>query len=87
MLADVLDIELRAVSVPGASGRGAAFLGARAAGVLDEPTLLDLGTPAVTAVVRPDPPAASRYRDRRTRFRDTVEHLRSTSSSPSLEPL
>ena len=81
MLADVLDVELRAVAVPGASGRGAAFLGARAAGLIDESVLLGLGTPAVTSVVRPQPQAAARYRDRRTRFRHTVEHLRSVRPS------
>jgi len=82
MLADALEVELVAVAVPGASGRGAAFLGARAAGLMDEAVTLELGTPAVDAVVRPNREAASRFRDRRTRFRDTVEHLRSTSQGP-----
>ncbi len=77
LLADALDVELRAVAVPGASGRGAAFLGARAAGLIDESALLEMATPVVTSVVRPAPLAAARYRDRRTRFRHTVEHLRS----------
>ena len=77
LLADALDVELRAVAVPGASGRGAAFLGARAAGLIDESVLLEMATPTVTSVVRPEPEAASRYRDRRTRFRHTIEHLRS----------
>jgi sugar (pentulose or hexulose) kinase len=79
MLADVLDLELRAVAVPGASGRGAAFLGARAAGLMDESLILQLATPVVTATVRPDPQGAVRHRDRRTRFRETVEHLRSAA--------
>jgi xylulokinase len=79
MLADVLDLELRAVAVPGASGRGAAFLGARAAGLMDESLILQLATPVVTATVRPDPQGALRHRDRRTRFRETVEHLRSAA--------
>jgi sugar (pentulose or hexulose) kinase len=81
MLADALEVELRAVAVPAASGRGAAFLGARAAGLMDESLLLELGTPVVTLVVHPNPEAASRYRDRRTRFRYTVERLRSTGPS------
>jgi sugar (pentulose or hexulose) kinase len=85
MLADVLDVELRAVAVPAASGRGAAFLGARAAGLMDEPRVVELGTPVVTAVMRPNPSAVSRYRDRRTRFRDAVEHLR--SASPPSRPV
>jgi xylulokinase len=81
MLADALDVELQTVAVPGASGRGAAFLGARAAGLMDESLVLQLATPAVTSTVRPDPHSALRYRDRRTRFRETVEHLRSATSS------
>lgn len=81
MLADALDVELHTVAVPGASGRGAAFLGARAAGLMDESLVLHLATPVVTSVVRPDPHGAMRYRDRRTRFRGTVEHLRSTTRS------
>jgi sugar (pentulose or hexulose) kinase len=86
MLADVLDVELRAVAVPGASGRGAAFLGARAAGLMDEGFLFELGTPAVTSVVGPNPGPASRYRDRRTRFRETVDHLRSAKPSSRHAP-
>jgi xylulokinase len=81
MLADVLGVELRAVAVPGASGRGAAFLGARAAELMDEPQVVELGTPAVTSVVHPDPGSASRYRERRTRFRATVDRLRSANPS------
>lgn len=81
MLADVLGLELRAVAVPGASGRGAAFLAARAAGLLDEQRIVALGTPAVTSVVRPDPESTARHHDRRTRFRETVDRLRSVSPS------
>jgi xylulokinase len=82
MLADVLEVELRAVAVPGASGRGAAFLGARAAGLMDEAALVELATPAVTSRVRPNPEAASRYRARRSRFRETVDQMRSASPEP-----
>src|SRR3954449_4196644 len=81
MLADALDVELQTVAVPGASGRGAAFLGARAAGLMDESLVLQLATPVVTSTVRPDPHSALRYRDRRTRFRETVEQLRSATNS------
>jgi len=77
MLADVLDVELRAVAVSGASGRGAALLGARAAGLSEDRMVSGLGAPDVTAVVRPDPETVTRYRDRRSRFRDAVECLRS----------
>ena len=86
LLADVLDVELRAVAVPGASGRGAALLGARAAGLMEEGRVVELGTPAVTSVVRPDARTARFYRDRRSRFREAVQQLRSAShpSSPVL---
>jgi len=81
MLADVLDVELRGVAMPGASSRGAAFLGARAAGAMEESLVLELAAPVVTSAVRPDPRAAVRYRDRRTRFRETVGVLRSMRRS------
>jgi xylulokinase len=80
LLADALEVELRAVAVAGASGRGAALLGASAAGRIDERGILELSVPVVTAVVRPDPHAGPRYRERRTRFRETAEHLRSPST-------
>src|SRR3954453_4842756 len=80
MLADALDVELHTVAVPGASGRGAAFLGARAAGLMDESLVLHMATPVVTSTVRPDPHGALRYRDRRSRFRETVEQLRSATN-------
>jgi xylulokinase len=82
LLADVLDVELRAVAVPGASGRGAALLGARAAGLMEEGQVVELGTPAVTSVVQPDAGTACVYRDRRSRFREAVQQLR-TASHPS----
>jgi xylulokinase len=81
LLADALDVELRAVAVAGASGRGAALLGASGAGLMDEREILELSVPAVTSVVRPDPNAGPRYRERRTRFRETVEQLRSPSTA------
>lgn len=81
LLADALAAELRAVAVAGASGRGAALLGARGAGLMDEQAILEISTPTVTSVVRPDPHAGPRYRERRTRFRETVEHLRSQSAA------
>jgi xylulokinase len=86
MLADALDVELQAVSVSGASGRGAAFLGARAAGLMNEAQVRELGTPLVTSVVCPHREAAGRYRDRRSRFRATVEHLRPASPSSRQVP-
>ncbi|MGA8211190.1 MAG: FGGY-family carbohydrate kinase, partial [Nocardioidaceae bacterium] len=80
LIADVLGIELHAIAVPGASGRGAAFLGARASGHLDEPDLIRLGTPEVTAVVRPRPEALLVHDERRVRYRETVGLLRSRTA-------
>jgi xylulokinase len=82
LLADVLEVELRAVAIPAASSRGAALLGARASGLMDEQSLVSLAAPTVTSVVDPDPRTAALYRDRRTRFRETIDHLRSANTSP-----
>ena len=77
MLADVLGYPLHAVDVPAASGRGAALLGARAAGYLDEPALLRILTPR-----RADRwpthamPCAAVYAERRERFTRTLQALR-----------
>jgi len=76
MLADVLGFPLRAVDVPAASGRGAAMLGARAAGSLDEPALLDLLTPDSEPVADPQEATAAVYAERRERFDRTLRALR-----------
>jgi xylulokinase len=76
LLADVLGQELRAVDIPGASGRGAALLGARAAGLMDERALL-VRLPAVTDVVaRPRHDRVSRYAQRHQLFRAKIAALR-----------
>ncbi len=75
MLADVLNIPLHAVHIPAASGRGAALLGARAAGYLDEPALLQALTPQSQPVADPQDAAASFYAERRKRFNQTLEAL------------
>ena len=76
MLADVLGFPLRAVDVPAASGRGAAMLGARAAGSLDEPALLDLLTPDSEPVADPQEATAAVYAERREHFDQTLQALR-----------
>jgi xylulokinase len=60
LLADVLGRELAAVEVPSASARGAAFLGARAAGVITDPDRSALSTELGASTV-PSPDAAPRY--------------------------
>ena len=81
LLADVLGVRLRPVDVTAASGRGAALLGARAAGLMDEGALLasvpDVGEPA--AAPRAD--AAMFYAERHALFRRRVAALRADQQS------
>ena len=76
MLADILGYPLHAVHIPAASGRGAALLGARAAGYLDEPALLEILTPQSQPVADPQDGAATLYAERRERFNQTLQALR-----------
>ena len=76
MLADVLGYPLHAVHIPAASGRGAALLGARAAGYLDEQALLRLLTPDSRPVADPRGAGAAVYAERRERFSQTLQALR-----------
>lgn len=82
LLADVLGCTLRAVDVSAASGRGAALLGARAAGMMDEPTLLArvAQVPEPTATPRAD--MAAYYTGRHELFRRRVESLRHDEGRP-----
>lgn len=75
MLADVLGYPLRAVHIPAASGRGAAMLGARAAGYLDEPQLLQVLSPSSEPVAAPSDSAARLYAQRRELFAQTLRAL------------
>jgi xylulokinase len=81
MLADVLGYQLRAVHVPAASGRGAALLGACAAGQLDELTLLQLLTPDSEPAADPDLTRADLYSLRRRAFRQVLQALRQTTNT------
>jgi xylulokinase len=81
MLADVLGYQLRAVHVPAASGRGAALLGACAAGQLDELTLLQLLTPDSELAADPNPGRADLYAHRRRAFRQVLQALRQTTET------
>jgi xylulokinase len=76
LLADILDRELRAVDVPVASGRGAALLGARAAGLTDERTMLARLPPVTDVVARPRRDRVSSYAERHQSFTRKVAALR-----------
>jgi xylulokinase len=83
LLADVLAATLRAVDVSAASGRGAAFLAAIGAGVLEEPALLAQlpSTPEPSAVPAAD--AVAYYAERFALFQRRVDSLRRTDLNPS----
>lgn len=86
MLADILDVELNAVDVPAASGRGAALLGAQGAGLLDEGALLTTFKPAADTVARPDAAHARDYQRRFDQFRDHVQRVNAHSLPGDLLP-
>jgi xylulokinase len=75
LLADVLGLPLCAVDVPAASGRGAALLGAVAAGLL---SFADIGgplAPPADLVAEPDPAMTACHAERYARFRRIVSAL------------
>src|ERR1700722_12059615 len=78
LLADVLGLPLYAVDVPAASGRGAALLGARAAGLLSFADIQGPLAPPARLVAEPDPAATAFRAARRARFRHVVSALRAT---------
>lgn len=77
LLADVLHSTLRPVDVAAASGRGAALLGARAAGLLDEPSLLGLLPPPGDRATVPREDKTTYYAERHAVFQRRVHALRS----------
>ena len=79
LLADVLGVPLYAVDVPAASGRGAALLGAHAAGLLSFADIQGPLAPPARLVAEPDPMMAAFHAERHTRFRRTVAALRGCS--------
>jgi xylulokinase len=81
MLADVLEFPLHAVDVPAASGRGAALLGASAAGLISVRDIEGPLAPAARLVAEPDPAAADFHRERRARFRHIVSALKINGAS------
>lgn len=76
LLADVLGATLRPVDVAVASGRGAALLGARAAGLLDEREVLDLLPPAGDPAASPRADRRDFYDERHALYRRRVDALR-----------
>ena len=81
LLADVLGLPLYAVDVPAASGRGAALLGARAAGLLSFADIQGPLAPPARLVAEPDPMAAAFHAERHARFRRTVATLKAARIS------
>jgi xylulokinase len=75
LLADVLGLPLCAVDVPGASGRGAALLGAIAAGLLSLDDVQGPLAPPAHLVAQPDPAMAAFHAERHARFRRIVSAL------------
>ena len=75
LLADVLAVPLYAVDVPAASGRGAALLGAHAAGLLSLADIQGPLAPAARLVAEPDPAAVAFHAERHARFRRVVSAL------------
>jgi xylulokinase len=75
LLADVLGLPLYAVDVPAASGRGAALLGARAAGLLSFADIQGPLAPPARLVAEPDPAAAAFHAERHARFLRVVAAL------------
>jgi len=76
LLADVLGLPLYAVDVPAASGRGAALLGAVAAGLLSFDDIQGPLAPPARLVAEPDPAIAASHAERHGRFRHVVSVLR-----------
>ena len=75
LLADVLGLPLYAVDVPAASGRGAALLGAVAAGLLSFDDIQGPLAPPASLVAEPDPAIAASHAERHARFRHVVSVL------------
>jgi xylulokinase len=79
MLADVLQHPIIAVDVPAASGLGAAALGARAAGLIDEATVVAQRAPTSRPPTAPNADRSQLYRERHETFQRLVAVLRSSS--------
>lgn len=76
LLSTVLGQPLHAVETPAASGRGAALLGACAAGLIDVGHVTGRLAPAVTLVAEPQQQLGNRLEGRRRRFAEQTRVLR-----------
>jgi xylulokinase len=83
LLADVLGVPLYAVEVPAASGRGAALLGAIAAGLLGFDDCAGTLAPPAVLAAEPDTGRVAVYAERRVKFQGVVPALRSRSQEGS----
>ena len=83
LLADVLECPLRSLDVTAASGRGAAVLGAKAAGLRNEPELLEQLAPVMSSAAQPRAACSDRYLERHQEFVRKVHALRATDPGPS----
>ena len=77
----MLGLPLYAVDVPAASGRGAALLGAHAAGLLSFEDIAGPLAPPAELVAEPDPAMAALRAERHARFRHVVSALRERATS------
>ena len=80
LLADVLGLPLYAVDVPAASGRGAALLGAHAAGLLSFDDIQGPLAPPAHLVAEPDPAMAAYHAERHARFRRLVSAVKAAQA-------
>ena len=74
----MLGLPLYAVDVPAASGRGAALLGAHAAGLLNFDEITGPLAPSAGLAAEPDPAMTAFHAERHARFRHIVSALRLT---------
>ena len=79
LVSNVVGARLRVVDVAAASGRGAALLGARAAGLLDQRGLLDLLPPVAEPSVLPEPAESAVEDERYQRFGELIIAVRSAT--------
>jgi len=82
----VLGLPLYAVDVPAASRRGAALLGAHAAGLLSFDDIAGPLAPPTALAAEPDPAMTAFHADRHARFRRAVSVLRSAGRHSEEEP-
>lgn len=86
LLADVLQAPLYAADVPAASGRGAALLGAQAAGLVSPADITGPLAPPARLAAEPDPVMSAFHAGRLARFREVVQALRAPLPAPSGHP-